>query len=343
MTSRSTAGASRGDFRHFSELQFAFATTRVVSSALQLQVFSKLAAGATTAGAAAQAYGAPERGVRMLLDALVGLQLLSKQNGRYALTEFSERYLVSERADYAGQVLERDALPEVWGRLTDVIRTGTPVHAVDQQTEAEHFFPLLVQSLHIQHREAARRLAEALHEERGDGIARGLDVACGSAVWSIAYAERHSGTKITAQDFPGMIDTARTFVERHGVAAQFEFLPGDLNTVDFGRESYDIAWLGNIVHSEGEEASRRLFSRLYPALRPGGQLAIIDFLPDDERTGPLFPLLFALNMLVNTSHGDTFTLAQYRQWLGAAGFEDVHTLNVDDAPVGTRVVLARRP
>ena len=98
-----------------------------------------------------------------------------------------------------------------------------------------------------------------------------------------------------------------------------------MKTADFGHEQYDLALLGNILHSEGEESSRSLLRRLHAALRPGGRAVILEFLPNDDRTGPPFPIFFALNMLLNTEHGNTFTLAEYTRWLREAGFVRIET------------------
>src|SRR5438270_16109 len=125
-----------------------------------------------------------------------------------------------------------------------------------------------------------------------------------------------------------LLETTRGYLKRHGVEDRYDFLPGDLKEIDFGEDRYDLALLGNIVHSEGEESSRDLFKRLYGALKAGGRIVIIDMIPNNERTGPPFPLFFALNMLVNTEKGSTYTLADYTEWLNAAGCKRVATADI---------------
>ena len=126
-----------------------------------------------------------------------------------------------------------------------------------------------------------------------------------TSVWGIAVAEADPEAHVTAQDFPALFDLTRHYTERHGVADRYDYLPGDLKTVDFGEERFDLALLGNIVHSEGVDSSRNLFGRLHKALKPGGRIVVIDMIPGDERTGPPFPLLFALTMLLMTEKGGT--------------------------------------
>jgi ubiquinone/menaquinone biosynthesis C-methylase UbiE len=310
------------------QMHFSFAPSVVLSAGVQLDVFSHIAEGRNTAAEVARAAGATERGVRMLLDTLTALELLRKTHGCYELTPLAAEYLVRSSASYAGAMLEKEnAILKSWLNLTETIRTGQAPRRLEEQKAAEEFFPALVRTLHVVNREPARRAAAAL----GAGARKGLrvvDVGCGSGVWGMAVAKADPEARITAQDFPGMIPVTREFVAREGLEAQYEYLPGDLRQVDFGEARYDIAILGNIVHSEGERSSRELFRRMARALKPGGLVAIADMTPNDGRTGPPFPVLFALNMLLHTAEGDTYTVAEYREWLHEAGFTEVETVDI---------------
>src|SRR5947209_1155607 len=310
------------------QMNFSFAPARVLTTALQLGVFSHLAAGRTTVAEVAGAAESSERGTRMILDALVGFQLLTKSGERYELTPHARQYLVRESADYVGGMTESGALLEAWSHLTDCVRTGEPFRKVEGQAEAENFFPMLVRTLHIVNREPAQRTAEALGAGRDSKGLRVLDVACGSGIWGISFAEADTEARVTAQDFSGVLPTTREYVRRHGLKERFDYLPGDLKEVDFGEARYDLAILGNIVHSEGEQSSRDLFRRLNYALRPGGRIVVIDMIPNDARTAPPYALVFAINMLINTETGDTYTLAEYTRWLNDAGFPRVETADI---------------
>lgn len=310
------------------QMSFSFAPSRIMATALQLELFSHIAAGGRTAEDIAARAHADVRATRMLLDALAGLQLISKSDDRYELTPHAAEFLVRSSPSYLGSMMESDEMWNAWGELTEVVRTGKPVRRIEQQERAEKFFPLLVRSLHVMNGEPARRAARALGAGQTHKGMRVVDVACGSGVWGIAIAEADPAARITAQDFPGVFDTTREFVKRHNVEDRFDYLPGNLKDVDFGEENYDLALLGNIVHSEGESSSRDLFARLHRALRPGGRIVVIDMVPNDERTGPPFALLFAINMLVNTEEGSTFTLAEYTDWLTGAGFARVETADI---------------
>lgn len=325
-----TSGRPAIDAAALMQIHFSFAASRILTTAMELDVFTPLAAGSKTASELVDATGYSVRGLPMLLDALAPLGLLSKDNGRYALTPVSENYLVKGKPEYIGPALIQAStqLLRSWDQLADSIRTGKPYSAVEEQKAAEEFFPALVRWLHVSNAEPARKLAEVLRAStpRNPVV---LDVACGSGIWSIRFAQAEPTAQIIANDFPKVLETVTCgYVEREGLAGRCRFVPGDIKQAQILGGSCDVILLGNIIHSEGEEASRAIFRKCFELLKPGGQLAIIDMIPNDERTGPPFALVFALNMLVNTKHGNTYTLREYRGWLAEAGFREVATVDI---------------
>lgn len=324
-TSRPGAGP---DAAAITQMAFSFVPSRILAAALELGIFDHIAGGRRTPAEVAQAAAASERGTRMLLDSLAALELLAKRDGHYDLAPIAAEHLVRGRPGYAGSALEAGSIERGWRNLTEVIRTGAPVQHGESQKDAEEFFPALVRSLHVTNAPFAQRLAAALGAGASHRGLRVLDVACGSGVWGIAIAEADREASVTAQDYPRVLETTREYVRRHGLQNRFEYLPGDLKQVGFGENRYDLAILGNIVHSEGERSSRDLLRRVRRALRPGGRVAVVDMVPNDTRTGPPFPVFFALQMLLNTGEGDTFTLAEYTRWLQEAGFTEVETADL---------------
>jgi ubiquinone/menaquinone biosynthesis C-methylase UbiE len=310
------------------QMSMSFAPARVLQASVQLDLFSHIAAGNMTGAEIARAANASERGTRMLLDALVVFQLLAKTGDRYELTPLSAKYLVRDSPEFLGAIVEGEHLWQAWGNLTETVRKGHPIIAVEQQEKAEQFFPGLIRGLHVMNAEPARRLAQALGAGQTRSGLRVLDVACGSGVWSIPIAEADREARFMMQDFPGVLEHTREYLRRQGLEERCDFLPGDLKKVDFGEGLYDIALLGNIVHSEGEGSSRDLFKRVHRALKPGGKICVIDMIPNEDRTGPPFAIIFAINMLVNTAEGSTFTLAEYTGWLNDAGFSRVETVDI---------------
>jgi hypothetical protein len=144
---------------------------------------------------------------------------------------------------------------------------------------------------------------------------------------------------VTAVDWPGVLEVTKRVAQRCGVADRFRFVGGDLQSADFGA-GHAVALLGHILHSEGPARSRALLQRAYDALAPGGTIAIAEFLVDADRSGPPLGLMFAVNMLLHTDEGGTYSFDEIAAWLREAGFADVRTL---DAPAPSPLILANRP
>lgn len=301
--------------------QWAFTRTVVLRTGIRLGVFAALHAGRRTAAGIARTCGAPVAGVRRILDALVGMRLLRKRGERFRLAPGADRYLVPGRPEYLGGILERsEKMMEAWASLPRSVAAGRPLERLDQAAKGQGFYPELAAALYSATLETADRTAHALGAGRRLRNLRILDVAAGSGVWGLAFAARDPGARVTAVDFPAVLRVTRRFVRRRGFARRFAFLPGDIRALDFGRGRYDLAILGQICHSEGPDWTRKLLRKTARCLVPGGHLLIADFLPNDARTGPLFPLVFSLHMFLMTAAGDTFRMADFRRWLRQAGF-----------------------
>ena len=142
---------------------------------------------------------------------------------------------------------------------------------------------------------------------------------------------------MTALDLPKVLEVTKKTVNKFDLGARFSYLPGDLREVDFGENRYDLVILGHICHTEGEEKTRELLSRVHRALKRGGKVLIAEMIADDERKKDVFTLMFAANMLVNTTDGNTFTMAEFREWLNEAGFSGMRVI---EAPGPSPLIVA---
>ena len=306
----------------------------------ELDLFTHIAAGKHSAKEIARAAKVSGRGVVMLLDALVGLGYLNKKGDAYGLEPVSEKFLVRGGDIYLGpMVYETKLVWESWAHLTDVVKSGRPFKAVDLEEAGREFFPQLVAAIFPMSYGAARAAVAAIPEKTRKRISRILDVAAGAAPWSIAFAQAIPDARVTVVDYPEVTKIARQFTERFGVADRYDYIEGNLREVDFGRNKFDLVILGHIIHSEGEKWGKKLIKRSSRSLNEGGMLLIGEMVPNDERTGPALPLVFGLNMLLNTEHGNVFTMRQYREWLKDAGFKKVTTI---EAPGPSPLILATR-
>jgi SAM-dependent methyltransferase len=324
------------------ELSFAYAPPLIISAGVSNKVFDSLEHGAKTSEQIAQETGASARALQILMNALVGLDLLKKdRRGRYSLTQESTAFLLNNKpgthAGFFGTIAPQ--LISRWLQLSEIVREGRPAVAVNQETEGTEFFSQLVENIIPMSYPPAQKLAEHLKVSKAKNQLRVLDLAAGSGIWGIALAQKSPHVRATALDWAGMIPTTKRITQRFGVADRFNYVEGDILEADFG-SGYDVATLGHILHSEGEERSRQLLNKTFRALKSGGTIAIAEWLVNDARTGPAPSLMFGVQMLVNTEKGDTFSFNEIKSWLEEAGFRKVRKL---EAPGPSPLILATKP
>jgi 3-hydroxy-5-methyl-1-naphthoate 3-O-methyltransferase len=324
------------------QFAFAYAPPVMISTAIELGVFDALDSGPKTLDELATTLRASERGLRMLVNALAGFELLVKDGDRYSLTPESGAFLVSSKPAYYGGLFRNicsDHIP-TWLRLKEAIQTGRAVRDVTEESQSVEFFQDFVASLFQVNYAPAQALAKALLPAiQSQKPARVLDLAAGSGVWGIALAQQSPEVQVTAVDWEGVLPVTRKTAARFGLENRFSFVPGDMLKVDFGG-GYTVAIIGHILHGIGAKDSQTLIRKVASALAPGGTIAIAEYLVNIDRTGPPPSLVFAVNMLLFSAEGDTFSFEEISGWLRGAGLENARLV---EAPGPSPLILATKP
>ena len=323
------------------QLAWGYAPTLIIETAVRRRIFDLLDTAPQTVRQLAQKSGASQRGLTAILNALVGLQFLSRRGERYALTPESSTFLVSTEPAFLGALFHNMSsliIPK-WLQLDKVVRTGKPAIAVNTQKTGAAFFVELVEAIFPMSYPAAKALGEHLKVAKTRKEIRVLDLAAGSGVWGIALAQQSPFVRISAVDWPKVLKVTKKVAKRFGVSSRLTTIAGDVLKANFG-SGHHIATLGHILHSEGRERSQQLLRKVFKALEPGGTIAIAEFVVNDDRTGPPRALIFAVNMLVNTDAGDAFTFAEMSRWLREAGFARPRKL---DTGGPSPLILATKP
>ncbi len=319
-------------------MAWGYAPPLVLEAAIRHKVFDSLDSGPKSIAELLPLTNTSRRGLTIILNALVGFQFLAKQGDKYALTPESAAFLVRSKPSFMGGMIlhtSEQLLPK-WLHLNQIVTTGKPDHAVNQQQDGEEFFHQFVNDIFPMSYPAAQALAAHLNLTGPKSV---LDLAAGSGVWTIALAQHSPEVKVTIVDWPGVIDVAKANAEKFGIGSRFTYHQGDLASADFG-SNHDLATLGHILHSEGETRSRALLKKTFGALNSGGTIAIQEFLVNADRTGPVNGLVFAVNMLINTDEGDTYSFEEISTWLNEAGFVNARQL---PAPGPSPLILATKP
>jgi SAM-dependent methyltransferase len=323
------------------QMAWGYAPPLIIEASVRHHLFDPMDSGPKTVAELAAATGASPRGLTAILNALVSLELLTRVDGKYALTPESAAFLVTTKPAYQGAFFRHIStqLIPAWMELPEVVRTGRPATTVNREDGGAGFFAEFVESIFPLSYAAACKLGEHLRVAEATAPVSVLDIGAGSGVWGIALAQQSPRVRIRAVDWDRVLEITQKVASRMGLGDRLTRAPGDLLEADFGT-GHQIATIGHIFHSEGSERSRRLLKKTFDALAPGGTVAIMEFVADEGRQGPPIAMLFAVNMLVNTETGDTFTFAEMSAWLREAGFVNPRLL---DVPAVSPLILATKP
>jgi 2-polyprenyl-3-methyl-5-hydroxy-6-metoxy-1,4-benzoquinol methylase len=335
-----TAAAPSGRDRLFA-MGTGYWVSQIIRAATHYKFFTLIAQGQTTVDAIVGAAKTDARGTRMVLDSLVALDVLTKRQNTYGLTPDADAFLVEGRPGDLTPMLDIESglSYENWGHLTDALRDPTKVRQYADLDKGGDFFPKLIRAILPMGLGAADATAEHLDiGTRRKGV-RVLDIGIGGAAWSIPFAQRDPTAQVVGFDLPEVLPHTKQIVSEFGVERQFSLRPGNLMKDHLGDSQFDIVILGNICHGLTPDQNRDLLRRTRQALAPGGALVIADMIPNDERTGPPFPVLFAVNMFVMGGE-DTYPMSDYRSWLAETGYRDVEVF--DTRRMHSPVIIASK-
>ena len=259
-----------------------------------------------------------KRGARLLLDACVALELLTKRENTYFNTPESEMLLVSGSPAYLGGAIRynRDVF-SAWGQLPDLVRSGQPVekpeiHLGDDEERTRTF----VLSMHGRAMGIGRSVVPLLPLHNCKNL---LDAAGGPGTYSVLMAQANPELSCTVLDLPGVVKVANELITQQGMQDRVSTLAGDYHTTPFPGQQDAITFFG-CLHQESPEDIRALFAKAYDALVPGGQIFVMDMMTDSTHTQPAFSALFAVNMALTTQNGWVFSDTELKTWLTEAGF-----------------------
>ena len=296
-----------------------FQASRVLLTAVELDLFTAVGSGSTAAEVAVR-LSADTRAVEMLLNALVALGLLTKEGATFRNSPDSARYLSDHSPDsHRLATMHSVRMWDSWSTMTQCVRTGTKVERPDTGAQAEDWTESFIEAMA---RNAAERAPHLIEAVNAAGVRRMLDVGGGPGAYSIAFAQSEPSLRADILDKPEVLAIARRHIEAAGLSDRIGLIEGDLTADGLG-EGYDLVLLSNICHMLSPKENRDLLRRGGQALVRNGRIVIQEFVLNADRTSPVPAALFALNMLVATANGNSYTEGEYETWLREAGFEGI--------------------
>lgn len=320
------------------ELGRSYQAAAVFAAAADLELFDAVASRPRTAPELARALAADARGLGVLLDALVALGLLRKRESRYSLPPGAGAWLTAASPKSILPMAQHQAnCMRNWVQLARVVQSGSPAERMPSVRGEDGDQEAFIGAMHSISAPAADGVIAALRPFRFTHL---LDVGGASGTWTMAFLRKRPSARATLFDLPEVIPMARRRLKAEGYLNRVSLAAGDFNT-DALPEGADLAWVSAIVHQNSRAENRALFSRVFRALKPGGAIAIRDILMEADRTRPVAGALFAVNMLVATEGGGTFTFDELREDLESEDFEQVRLARADQGM--NSVVVAAKP
>ena len=300
----------------------------VIAAAAELDVFTALESTPVGAAALAGRIGSDPRATAMLLDALAGLELLVKKGDTYHIPPDAAELLVESRPTNVLPAIRHQAnCLRRWAQLARVVRTGRSIESQPSIRGRNGDCQAFIGAMDNFAAATAPQVIEKLMPLR---FQRLLDIGGASGMWTIAFLLAVPDATAVLFDLPDVIPLARERLARAGVADRVTLVAGDYY-VDELPGGADLAWLSAVAHQNSREQNAALYAKIHSALAAGGVLVIRDVVMDASRTQPLAGALFAVNMLVGTQGGGTFTFAEFERDLASAGFADVLLIHRDEA------------
>jgi ubiquinone/menaquinone biosynthesis C-methylase UbiE len=314
-----------------------FMQSRIVLTGAELDLFTQIHRGIDTATALAEKNQLDNRALTRLMDALAVYGLLDKENDRYRLSPAGE-FLSSDHPETAlPMVLHMNELWDTWGQLTPTVMEGKNSNRIPVASKNEHALNAFIGAMHVIGKGLSREIAGVLDLSCYHKL---LDIGGGSGSYTIAFLEKNPDMRAVIFDLKSVIPLAEARLGETGIKDRVEFVGGDFYNDELP-QGCDLALLSAIIHQNSPGQNVALYRKIHRALLPGGTIMIRDHVMDESRTQPPAGAVFAINMLVATEGGATYTFREVKQSLEQSGFENIRQIRHGEKM--DCIVTARKP
>jgi 2-polyprenyl-3-methyl-5-hydroxy-6-metoxy-1,4-benzoquinol methylase len=326
----------------FFDTMNAYQRTAALKGAIQLDVFTAIGEGNTSAKAVATRCQTSERGMRILCDYLVIIGFLTKDGVNYRNTPDTAVFLDRRSPGYLGaaeRFLTSPTIMDAYKDMPAVVRKGGSVMSQHGTMEPNHpiwvEFARAMAPMMAMPAELIAKLAGAPEGAKW----KVLDIAAGHGLFGIAIARQNPNATVVAVDWRSVLDVATENAAKAGVSARYQTIAGSAFEADFGA-GYDLVLLTNFLHHFDPPTCEKLLRKVSAALRPGGRAITFEFVPNEDRVSPPLAAAFSMVMLGTTEAGDAYPFSEYERMFHSAGFSrsELHPL----PPSPGQVIISSR-
>ena len=296
-----------------------FMQSRVILTAAELDLFTHLEQKPSNADEIADRLGLDQKALTRLLDCLVIFGLIEKERGPYCNTEEGALLSANHPESVLPMVLHMNHLWNTWSGLTERVRKGQDPQTKPGLKFDEKSMKAFIGAMHIAAKSLSLEIADSIDLTPFQKL---LDVGGASGTYTIAFLRRNPEMKAIIFDMKEVIPLAQERLQEEGLLDRVELVDGDFYQDELPK-GCDLALLSAIIHQNSLNENFNLFQKVHRALNPGGVILIRDHIMEESRTKPPSGAIFALNMLVNTRGGDTYTFIEVKNTLEKAGFKEI--------------------
>lgn len=315
-------------FDYLLQLSCGYWKSHVLFTAVEFDLFTLIGKNKLTTKEISQSIRTNERATEMLLNALVSLEILAKEEGSYKNTYLSNLHLIKGMPHYLGDFIHHfHNMMENWTMLRETIETGKPVSIKDLPEEVDQYdLRIFITAMHNIASVKSEELCRKIDLKRANRL---LDIAGGPGTYSIALAQANPYLHATVFDLGHVIKLTREFITAANMDDRVSTQPGNCLEDTFGESTYDAILASNLLHIYSPTNNTMILKKCWDALKDGGQVLIHEFVLDETRTSPQFAALFSLNMLIGTQEGASYSEAEYREWLVKSGFRNIKRMDLE--------------
>jgi SAM-dependent methyltransferase len=301
------------------EVAVSFQKSRILLTGFELDIFTNIDESGTTSNQIAKKMHLDEHACERLLNALVSLGFITKQNHLFFNTIESYTFLSKKSSDYIGGLMHTNHLWNTWSNLTQVVKTGNSANSTEINERGEEWlFPFI----NAMHDRAKKQAPQQLANIDLQGIKSILDIGGGSGAYTMEFVSKKPEIEATIFDLPNVIPITKKFIEKEGFSDKIRTCAGDYTADDLPK-GFDLVFLSAIIHSNSIEVNENLIKKCFDSLNQNGRILIQDWIMNNDRTQPTAGAIFAINMLVGTEAGDCFTEQEVTEMLNGAGFKNI--------------------
>ena len=299
-----------------------FSRATALKAAIELEIFTLIGAGVVTSSELAKRAQTSQKGMRILCDFMTIQGFLTKQDGNYGLTRDSAVFLDKKSPAYLGSTaffLVHPAQVANFLDLTAAVRKGGTAHEQGNMGPEAPIWVEFAKFMAPMSAMGAAGLAQIVNTP-GQPM-KVLDIASGPGAYGIAIAKLNSQAEIYGLDWKNVLALSMEHARQAGVGDRYHGIAGSAFDVDLG-SGYDLVLMPNFLHHFDHATNVKLLKRVHAALKPGGRLATVEFVPNDDRISPASAASFSLMMLGSTESGDAYTFKELNAMFRDAGFGD---------------------